>query len=206
MKNSTIKSEYSFKSLWDVILLSLGLIFSIIFSAVRLGFGPETLSAFVWLIGFCFWWTHSLVSYFIFTPSSFTVVRYIMPAMNINYADVIDIGVSKIKTKFGDVSLAGIANVDEIICKFHDLIDQGKVNPNQLENKILPKERIWRKSILPSLIISLPFWVLLFYSWPFYKMWFTPLGLGLAAGLILFFVGSLVQWVVKKKLTKDKAG
>jgi len=203
--NSTIKSRYSFKTLWDVIILSLGLLFSGILSAVQLGFGLETISEFVFLIVFCFWWMHSLVRYFVFSTSSFTIVRYIMPAININYADVTDIGISKIKTKNGVISLAGIANVDEIFQKLHDLIDQGTFNPNHLENKLTTKDVIWHKSILPSLIISLPLWILLFYFWPFYKAWFTPLVLSLAGGLVLYLVTSLVQWVIRKRLTKPTA-
>ena len=206
MKATTIKPKYSFKSLWDVILLSLGLIVVIILAAVRVGFGLETLSLLIMLVGFCFWWTHYLIRHFIFTPSSFTVVRYIMPPKTIKYAEITDVGNSNIKTKIGNVNLAGMTNDDEIINKFNDLINQGKINQNQLEKKVRAEETIWRKSMLPSLIISLPFWLILFRYWPFHKMWFSPLGFGLVCGLILFFVVSIVQWVVKKKLTNDKAG
>lgn len=206
MKNLIIKPKYSFKSLWDVLLLSLVLIFSIIFSVIRLGFSLETLSVLIALIMFCFWWTHSLIRYFIFTPSSFTMVRYIMPPKTIDYAEITDVGNTKIKTKIGNIYLAGITNVGEIIDRFNDLIDQDKINQNQLEKKVRIEDVTLRKSTLPALIISLPFWGILFYFWPFHKMWFSPLGLGLAYGLILFFFGSIVQRIVEKKLTNDQVG
>jgi hypothetical protein len=177
-----------------------GFNFSFIFSVMRLGFNLETLSLLIALIGFCFWWTRYLIRHFIFTPSSFTLVRYIMPPKTINYAEITDIGNTKIKTKIGNINLTGITNVGEIIDDFNDLINQGKINRNQLEKKVRIEEITWHKSILPALIISLPFWGMLFYFWPFHKMWFSPLGLGLACGLILFFFGSIVQWIVKKKL------
>ena len=206
MKNLIIKPKYSFKSLWDVILLSLVLIFSFIFSVMRLGFSLETLSLLIALIGFCFWWMHSLIRNFIFTSSSFTMVRYIMPPKTIDYAEITDVGNTKIKTKIGSIYFSGITNIGEIIDGFNDLINQGKINRNQLEKKVRIEEITLRKSTLPALIISLPFWGILFYFWPFHGMWFSPLGLGLACGLILLFFGSLVQRIVEKKLTNDQAG
>ena len=206
MKDTTIKPKYSFKSLWDVILISLGLIFSIVFIAKRLGFGLEVLSFLLAFILFCFWWIHFLIRKIVFAHSSFTVVLYIMPPKTIKYAEIKDIGNTKIETKIGNISLAGMTNPDEIINKFNDLINQGKVSRNQLEKKVRIEEMVWRKSMLPSLIISLPFWVIMFYYWPFHKMWFSPLSFGLACGLVLFLVSSIVQWVVKKKQTNVKAG
>jgi lipopolysaccharide export LptBFGC system permease protein LptF len=128
-----------------------------------------------------------------------------MPPKTINYAEIIDVGNSKIKTKNGNIYLAGMTNADEVINKFNELINQGKINRNQLEKKVNAEEIIWRKSILPSFMISLPFWGILLYFWPFNKMWFA-LGFGLVCGLIFFFVSTIVQWVVKKRLTNDKAG
>jgi heme/copper-type cytochrome/quinol oxidase subunit 4 len=206
MKDTTTKPKYTFKSLVDVLVLSLGLTVVTIMTVVRSGFNLQALSLLIMLIGFCFWWTHSLVRYFIFASSSFTVVRYIMPAITINYADVIDIGVTKIKTRVGNISLAGMSNNDVVINKFNDLINQGKINRNHLEKKIRTEETIWRKSLLPSLIISLPFGAMLFYYWPFDNKWFSPVGLGLACGLILYLVSFVVQRVVKKRLTNKKAG
>jgi hypothetical protein len=205
MKALRIRPKYSFKTLSDVILLSLGMLIAIIFNTMRFCINLEVLSMLILLIGFCIWWTHSLIRCVIFDSSTFIVERYILPPMIINYADVVDIGVSKIKTKLGEVSLAGMVNADEITYKFNDLIHQGKINPEQLENKMLTKEIVWRKSIFPTLIISLPLLVMLFYLWPFDNMWFNSLGIGIGSGLILFFVASVVQWVVKKNLIKDKA-
>ena len=206
MKNSIIKPKYSFTSLMDVILLSLGMIAVNILTAAQSGFTLETLSLFITLLGFCFWWTHSLVRDFIFTPSSFTVMRYIMPAITVNYADVTDVGVSKIKTKNGNISLAGMLNANKIIDKFNDLISQGKISRSHLEKKIKIEETVQRKSLFPSLIISLPFWATLFYYWPFDNKGFSTVSLGLAGGLILYLVQFAVQRVVKMRLANKKAG
>ncbi|PKN94633.1 MAG: hypothetical protein CVU44_05985 [Chloroflexi bacterium HGW-Chloroflexi-6] len=206
MQKSMIRSKYSFKGLWDVILISLGLLYGVISYTRRFGFGVETLSIFIMFIGFCLWWTHHLVHHFIFTSSSFTVVRYIMPLKTIKYADVIDIGTFKIKTRVGNIQFAGTDNKDEIIKKFNELINQGKINRDELENKIITDEMVWRKSMLPSLIVALPFFVTIVYFWPFHKMWFSPPVIGLIGGLLLFVIISIVQWIVKKRLINNKTG
>jgi len=199
MKSSHFWPRYSIRSLWDVILLSLGLTIVIIITMVRTGIGLEALSLLVTLIGFYFWWTHFLIRKFVFHQSSFTIMRFILPPKTINYSDVEDIGSVKIKTKKGNLQLAGMINSDELINKFNELISQGKIHQNNLEHKLRAKETIWRKAMFPSLGISLPLWALAFYFWPFDRMWFSAVGFGIVCGLITAFVISIIQWMIRKK-------
>jgi hypothetical protein len=185
-----------------VLLLSLGLTIVIIISVVRSGVGLAALSLLVTLIGFYFWWAHFLIRKFVFKQSSFMIVRYILPPKTINYSDVEDIGSVKIKTKKGNLHLAGMINSDELINKFNDLISQGKIHQHNLEHKLRAEETVWRKAMLPSLGISLPLCALAFYFWPFDRMWFSAVGFGIVCGLITALVISIIQWMIRKKQTR----
>ena len=87
-----------------------------------------------------------------------------MPTITIDYAEVTDIGFSKIKTKQGEISLAGMGNAQELLRRFADLMEQGKIEKERLEMEIVVEDEVWKKSIVLTAILSTPFCVLLFYK------------------------------------------
>lgn len=206
MQKTDFAPKYTFKSLYDVLLISLGLLFAALFSFWKLGLDLATLSAVFFLFCFCFWWMHDLVRNISFTSSALRITWYFLPSKTINYAEVIDVGFSKIKTKRGSIKLAGMSNAIELLNQVSDLIKQGSIDQNRIEKRLVVEEAIDQKSTLPSLIISFPLWGLLFYFWPYHHYWFSSIGIGVSCGIIFFIVISAVKQVVKMRLQNDKTG
>lgn len=177
-----------------------------LFSFLKFGITLSNIALLIVLIFFIAYFSPLYIRRIVFASSFFIVEKYLWPSKKIEYSDVVYVGPSKVKTRKDDVSFAGMSNPDELHSLFIELIEQGEINHNQLEKKIIVEETIDTKSVLPTLIISLPFCILLFYFWPFNDYWFSSVGFGVSSGLIIFIVGSIVKWIMKKMLKNDKAG
>ena len=202
MQDNVFLPKYTYKSLIDVLLISLGLLVISIFGIWRHGLGLDnfiSLSAFVL---FCFWWMRDLVRRIVFNSSSFSVERFLLPTKIIDYTEISDIGFSKVQTQKGEISFSGISNTQELLLIFVDLIKQGKVEKEQLEMKIVVEDEIWNKSIVLTAFFSFPFCALVFYVWTFYDYWFSAIGVAVSCGLIIYIVGFIVQQTQKKRLEK----
>ncbi len=200
MQDNVFLPKYTYKGLFDVLLISLGLLAVSISAIWKQGFGLEN---FIYLIAFalfCFWWIRNLIRQVVFNNSAFSVSRFLLPTITIDYVEITDIGFSKIKTKKGEISLAGMNNAQELLRRFVRLIEQGKIEKTQLEMKVAVQDKVWKKSIGLTAILSFPFCVLLFYVWPFNNYWFSALGIGISCGLIIYIVGFIVQRIQRKKL------
>jgi len=206
MQNSVFLPKYTYKGLWDVLLISLSLFSVSIFAIWKEGFGLENLIFLVVFGLFCFWWMRHLVRRIVFTNSSFSVARYLLPTKTVGYFEITDISFSAIRTQKGDIRLTGMSNAHELLQQFIGLIEQGKIENTQLEMKMVVEDEIWGKSIAFTFILSIPVCALLFYIWPFYNYWFSSLGLGTSGGLIIYIVGSVVQWIQKKRYKKEETG
>jgi hypothetical protein len=204
MQDFVFKPRYTFKGLADVILISLGLLFVSVFSWLILGFSLQTSFAFLFMLFFCFWWMHNHIRYIAFYESRFTVAKYIWVSKTISYIDITDIGNGTIKTKRGNINIAGMSNTMELLFQFKKLMELGKIDFDQLEKKIFIEEIIVQKSILPSIIASLPFWALLFYYWPYFRYWFSSLGLVFLSTLIFFIVASIARRIIKRLMENGK--
>ena len=203
MQKEVFLPKYTLRGLWDVLLLSLGGFSVLIIAIWRQGFGIENILFLIALVSFCFWWMHLLVRRIDFNHSTFSVARFLSPTKSIDYVDITDIGLSRLKTKKGEVSFAGMRNTQELLRRFVDLIEQGKIEKEQLAMKIVVEEEIWAKSNVLTAIFSFLFCALLLYKWPFYGYWFSSMGVGISAGLIIFIVGSVVQRIQRARLKKE---
>ena len=206
MHDNVFLPKYTYKGLFDVLLISLGLFVVSIFAIWREGFGLENFTVLAAFAFFCFWWMRNLIRRIVFNNSTFSVSRFLLPTITIDYAEVTDIGFSKIKTKQGEISLAGMGNAQELLRRFADLMAQGKIEKERLEMEIVVEDEVWKKSIVLTAILSTPFCVLLFYKWSFYNYWFSSLGIGISCGLIIYIVGLIVQKIQRKRIEKEKTG
>ncbi|KAF0107819.1 MAG: hypothetical protein FD146_1450 [Anaerolineaceae bacterium] len=204
MRNTVFKPRYSFKGLWDVLLLSLGLLFSSLFGFMKFGINPIAVLQLILLVVFTFWWLHSLIRQIVFTPSAFIVERYIWPSRAFAYTDVIDIGILKIKTRKGYIVFSSMSNRAEAIKLFKQLIEQDKIHPHQIENRIFAEETIHYKVIIPSIVISLILWGVFVFFWRYYQFRFSELGNLLIYALsfvpIFLLVYYIVYWITKERL------
>ncbi len=160
------------------------------------------------LVAFSFWWMHSLIRRIVFTPSAFIVERYIWPSKKFIYTDVIDIGISKIKTRKGNIVFWGMNNRIEIVNLFMQLIEHGKIRPHQIQHKILLQESIHYKIIIPSLVISFILWCAVLYLWQYrFSDLVNLLILPLSFAPFFLIVYYMVYWITKRRLkNKSKAG
>jgi hypothetical protein len=101
MQDSVFLPKYTYKGLWDVLLISLGGLSVLIFAIWKHGFGLENIISLVALALFCFWWMRHLVRRIVFTNSAFSVTRYLLPTKTIDYVEVTDISFSTIRTQKG---------------------------------------------------------------------------------------------------------
>jgi hypothetical protein len=100
-----------------------------------------------------------------FDEGSFSIEKYFWFSKTIEYTDVIDFGMTLIKTENGNISLYSVTNSYELYNIFIALVEKGKINRDQIENKVHAQEIISRKAFLPAMLITLvlqiigsPFW------------------------------------------------
>lgn len=205
MKNSTFRPRYSLRNFWDAITLGLLLLSTNVFSYLKTGFSPMTIFGSIFLLPLVVWVLHLLIRHIVFSPSSFYVEKYIWPSKRIKYSDIIDFGNIRIKTRNGDVILAGMSNAPELIEQFNKLMEQGKIDKDQIENKLVREEATLRKSILPAFAVSFLLSALVLYFWPYRHPVFNDGGIWLFLfGMLLTLLGIflvvllVVQWIIKK--------
>jgi hypothetical protein len=90
-----------------------------------------------------------------------------LPSRTIDYSDIIDIGFTLIRTKKGNIAIGYINNSEELIVKLNNLIIEGKINKDQIENKLVIEELSVLKAFLPASILSLILWFVIITIWPF---------------------------------------
>jgi hypothetical protein len=198
MKISIFRPRYSFKNFLDVITLGFLLFFALVFSYLKKGLTPTSIFGWIFLGFFVVFVLHFLIRRITFSQSIFCVERYFWPSKTIGYTDVIDLGKTKIKTRKGEISFAGMSNAPELLAQFTKLIEQGKIKQNQIENKVVLQETIFRKSIIPALVVTFMSWVVVIYFWPFHDSRFSTFGLGLSLVVIFLLVILTTQWIIKK--------
>jgi hypothetical protein len=132
----------------------------------------------------------------VFRANNFSIEKFILPTKTIEYSDVTDVGAMALKTRNGDLSLRTMVNSDELSNIFAGLIEQGKINRHQLENKVDSRAMIFRKAIKPAGIISLALWVVMFFVFPYKDSFFRDIS------LVGFF---LPVYVVVYQVLKNRA-
>jgi hypothetical protein len=133
----------------------------------------------------------------VFRANDFSIEKFILPTKIIEYSDVIDVGAMVLKTRNGDLSLRTMTNSDELSKILAGLIEQGKINRHQLENKVASRAIIIRKAIMPAGIISLVLWVVTFFAFPYKDSFFRDLS------LLGFFIP---VYIVVYQVLKKRAG
>ena len=118
---------------------------------------------------------YTFVKRIVFDVHSFSVEKFLGPTKTIEYTDVIDIGMSLIKTRNGNISIQLMSNADELRTIFTELIRQGKISHYQIENKVVAQETLRQKALLPAAVISSILWVVTSFIWPHEKSLFRYL-------------------------------
>jgi hypothetical protein len=200
MQETSFYPKYTIRGSSDVLSISLLLILALLFSFLRLGAILGNIVGLGFLVFFIVLCSRLYIRRLLFTPSYFLVERYVWPSIKIDYTDVIDLGLSKIKTRKGEISFAAMSNVAELYSLFFELIQQGKINVDQFENKAIGEELILDKTFLPSLVISAVLSGIFLVYWFFHQSRFSLLGMMIVLGLIAVVVSLVVNWIYKKRM------
>jgi hypothetical protein len=126
---------------------------ALLYSFLKVGAVWGNLVGLGFLVFFVVWFSRLYIRRIVFTSSHFLVERYVWPPKKINYSDVMDMGVSKVKTRSGEISFAAMSNVAELLSLFIGLMREGKIDIGQFENKAIREEQALRKSFWPSILI-----------------------------------------------------
>jgi hypothetical protein len=132
----------------------------------------------------------------VFENQSFAIEKYLLPSKTIEYSDVVDIGNTLIKTRQGNIPIQAMVNSDELITLLNKLLNEGKINSYQIENKLVGQEVLSRKAVMPATIISIILWVATLFFFPYEKSMFRDLS------FLLFWIPIyiLVYRFMKKKV------
>jgi hypothetical protein len=128
----------------------------------------------------------------VFTANAFQIEKFLGPTRTIEYTEVVDIGITTIKTKKGNLAIPRfMLNSIELRNILTGLIEQGKISSFQIENKLISQELISRKAARPAVIISFVLWVVSSIIWPYKDSLFRDLSL-LGFFFPIYFVVYLV--------------
>jgi hypothetical protein len=92
------------------------------------------------------------------------VDRFILASREIDYKDIVDVGIVTIKTKQGNISLYKIENTKQFYELLKNAMAQNEVSESQLEGKLAKREIISWKSSIYAQLIAIPI-TLLFVWW-----------------------------------------
>ncbi len=116
-----------------------------------------------------------IIKRIVFSAKAFTVEKFLLPSKTIEYTEVVDIGITVIKTKNGNLAILPMLNSVELRNILSGLIEQGKINSYQIENKLVSQEVNSRKATILSGIISIVLWVVPSVIWPYKDSLFRDL-------------------------------
>ena len=199
MQETIFQPKYTIRGNWDVLSISLLMIITLLFSFLKFGISLSNILGLIFLVYFIVSFSPLYVYRIVFTPSSFIVERYIWPSKKIEYSDVVDVGISKVKTRNGNVSFAGMSNAAQLHSLFTELIEQGRIGKHQLENKISVEEMILHKTILPSIVAISVLAGALFIFWPYHNSWISDLGIVFSLIFIVYIVITVIYWINKRR-------
>ncbi len=203
MSETIFRPKYSPSGSFDVLGLTVLMMIALLFSFIKLGVGLSTVLGFTVLFFFTANFSQLYIRQIIFTHSYFIVEKYVWPSKKIAYSDVVDLGPSKVKTRRGDVSFAAMSNAAQLHSLFSELIQEGRIDKNLFENKVVVEELALKKSILPTVVISLILNGLFLVYWFYDQSRFSILGFWLAIILIML-VGAMVMlaiyWINKRRI------
>jgi hypothetical protein len=134
-----------------------------------------------------------LIRRIVFATGSFSIEKFLWPTKIIDYSDILDIGLTIIKTRKGNLSIYGMTNSDELSSILTELIELGKINPYQIENQLTSQETLSRIALIPSGIVAFVLWYVALTFWPVFKSMSQELSCMIFWGVTYFFVYQLMR-------------
>jgi hypothetical protein len=183
----------------DVLSLSFFLAIALLYSFLKLGAILGNIAGLAYLVFFFLRFSRLYIRRIIFTPSYFLVEKYVWPSKKINYSDVIDLGISKVKTRRGEISLVAMNNIAELRSLFIDLLRQGTIDIDQFENKAIGEDLVLDNSFWPSLVVTIVLSVIFLVYWFYQGSDLSLLDVLIILSLVAVVVTSAVQWIYKRR-------
>ena len=201
MRETTFYPRYTIRGSADILSLALLQGGVLLFSFLKFGATLQNLGLLLFLVFFIVWFSRLYIRRIVFMPSYFLIQRYGWASMRITYLDVIDMGRSKIKTRKGEISFAGMSNVAQLHSLFFEKMRQGQIDIDQFENKALAEEFVLEKSFQPAFAISFALFVIFFFYCVYHRprlssleMWF---GFTVIVLVIPFIIYCINKWRLK---------
>ena len=138
-----------------------------------------------------------------FESNSFTIEKFAQPPQTINFSDVIDIGVTVIKTKQGNIVIRIMENAEELTSFLKKFISESKTDSYQIENKLVEQKELRREAIQPSAIISGVLWIAYLFFFPSDKSLFRDFS------IFLFLIPTYIlvyRYMKNKAANQQNAG
>jgi hypothetical protein len=142
---------------------------------------------------------YAVVKQIVFGSQFFSIEKYFWPTRTIEYTDVIDVGTALIRTQKGSFAFRSMSNAEELHNILTGLIEQGKINRYQIENKAVNLENVGKKALLPAGIISFILWTVIFIVWQYKESLFRDLSIVLIFVPIYFLVYQFLKGRVKSQ-------
>jgi hypothetical protein len=202
MKEAIFLPRYTIRGSWDVLSLSLLLTVALLFSIARMGFSSTNIIGIIFLVLGVIKFSDLYLRRIVFTPSDFLVESYFRPSRRIKYSDVIDLGFSKVKTRRGDVSFAGMSNAALLHHLFSELIREGIINNKQFENKVFNEEITLEKSFWPAMASAVVLEIGFLLMWSYYGLRLNSLVIWGSVIVTCLLVFSVVFTINKSRLGK----
>lgn len=151
MKQINFKPDYGYRRIGAVFLFLIGF-FMLCFGLTVTGATFSTWGFGLFLILLC------LVSFFaypkeiVFTQSRIIVKRFLLPKQIFEYQEFTDIGGMMVKFGTRTIPLLHMRNQDEIIEIFQKLFDEQKIQPSQIEGKLIVEDALTQKALKIAIV------------------------------------------------------
>lgn len=131
-----------------------------------------------------------------FEAQSFTVNKFLFLSRTYEYTEIVDFSKRMIKTERGTVALTWIKNNDEFYDKMTHVLNDGRIDNQKIEHRLEAVENIARKAFIPSIVITIPLWLIITWSFHIQRSLFTDIGFFLVFIFIYYF---MMKWQGRKK-------
>ena len=86
----------------------------------------------------------------------FFVDRFIVPSLELDYTDIVDVGISGFKTKKRSFSLAGAKNADDFRGMLAYAMEKRNISQSQIKGKLAKQEVVAWKTVAFSQLAAIP--------------------------------------------------
>jgi hypothetical protein len=131
-----------------------------------------------------------------FESQSFTVSKFLFLSKTYEYTEIVDFSKRMIKTERGTIALTWVKNNDEFYDKMTHLLNEGRINNQKIEHRLVPVENMARKAFFPSIVVTIILWLIITWKFHIQQSFASDIGFGLLFIITFYF---MMKWQSRKK-------